>query len=278
MPFLSRDGRYFVLALSQNSVRLFEATEYAIRELDQEDIPSSLGDAVVYDQEQKNLQFHTGAPGRGVAAPRDAIYHGHGRGIDDTESDLDRFLSLVDAGIRKLLTDSDAPLVVASVDRLFAAFREMTRYPDIVDQNVSGNPDSYTFDELHQKSWALAAPYLRRDQDMALIRFREVERTPAAGDDLSTIVPAACNSRIDTLFVSLDEQVWGTYDRGSEHLRVHENLEQGGEDLLDLAAVECLLHGGAVYVLPRSEMPVPGPAAALFRYERKKTTETDAIA
>ena len=55
------DGAFFVLALSQGSVRLFEGSRDGIRELDLADIPTSLRDAVGYDYEQRSLQFHTGA-------------------------------------------------------------------------------------------------------------------------------------------------------------------------------------------------------------------------
>ena len=38
------------------------------------------------------------------------------------------------------------------------------------------------------------------------------------------------------------------------------------EDLLDLAAVQTLLHGGTIYAVEPEQVPGGGPLAALFRY------------
>ena len=47
---------------------------------------------------------------------------------------------------------------------------------------------------------------------------------------------------------------------------VHEGHETGDQDLLNLAVVQTILHGGSVYALDSSEMPDDSPAAALLRY------------
>ena len=39
LPLLSGDGRYFVLALSQNKIRLLQSTHYSVSELDVADVP-----------------------------------------------------------------------------------------------------------------------------------------------------------------------------------------------------------------------------------------------
>jgi len=39
------------------------------------------------------------------------------------------------------------------------------------------------------------------------------------------------------------------------------------EDLLDLAAVQTILHGGTVYIMKPDEMGDHGPIAAIFRYK-----------
>jgi hypothetical protein len=242
-----------------------------MREVDHEDIPSRLNDAVGYDVEQKSLQFHTMAPARGPAGQRDAIYHGHGKGVDDSDVDLEKFLRSVDDGLVGLLDDLAIPLVVAAVDRVFSAFRQVSNHPSVVEECVTGSPERLADHDLHQKAWALVAPYFRRDQDTAAMRFRELEGTPMASDNLEVIMPAACNARIDTLFVSADRQLWGKYDRQSERLEILDgDAAPGDEGLLDLAAVECLLNGGTVYAVAQDEMPVSGPIAALFRYERKE--------
>src|SRR4030066_1578092 len=42
LPLLSGDGRYVVLALSQNKIRLLQSTHYSVSELDVADVPENL--------------------------------------------------------------------------------------------------------------------------------------------------------------------------------------------------------------------------------------------
>src|SRR5919106_1830704 len=58
LPLLSSRGRqFFVLAVSQNAVRLLDCTQYEINEIAVENIPSSLTEALKYDDPQRQLQF-----------------------------------------------------------------------------------------------------------------------------------------------------------------------------------------------------------------------------
>ena len=45
-----------------------------------------------------------------------------------------------------------------------------------------------------------------------------------------------------------------------------EQVAAGDEDLLDLAAIQTLLHDGPVYAVEPEQVPGDGPLAALFRY------------
>jgi len=42
LPLFSGDGRYYVLALSQNQVRLLQGSRFSIGEIDLKDLPGSL--------------------------------------------------------------------------------------------------------------------------------------------------------------------------------------------------------------------------------------------
>jgi hypothetical protein len=90
--------------------------------------------------------------------------------------------------------------------------------------------------------------------------------TGRASADLEQTLKSACQGRIRTLFVPVNSQRWGQYDRQLEQLIVHEKPQPGDRDLLDLAAMETLAHSGTVYVTPRDQMPDGGEVAALLRY------------
>ncbi len=75
--------------------------------------------------------------------------------------------------------------------------------------------------------------------------------------------------RVESLFVAVGHQQWGTFDPDTHRAYLHPSAEPGDEDLLDLAVVQTLLHGGNVYMVNLEEMPddpMHGPLAAVFRY------------
>ena len=49
LPLLTGDGRFYVLALSQNEVRLLQGTRFNVGEVDLEDVPRSLAEALSYE-------------------------------------------------------------------------------------------------------------------------------------------------------------------------------------------------------------------------------------
>jgi hypothetical protein len=80
-------------------------------------------------------------------------------------------------------------------------------------------------------------------------------------------VAAAREGRVEALFVARDAAVWGVHDLDSGAVEVHEERMPGDDDLLELAAVEALLHQGTVYSVAAGQMPTSGCAAAIMRYQ-----------
>ncbi|HEX9636245.1 MAG TPA: hypothetical protein VGB99_01830 [Acidobacteriota bacterium] len=263
-PLLSGDGRFFVLALSQNQVRLYEATRTSIDPLEIEEVPGSLAEALPFDAPQRQLQFHTGAPGG--AGGRAAMFHGHGPGEEDNKERLLRFFQQIDAGLHPLLREERVPLVLAGVDYYFPIYRQASGYPLVLKQGIAGNPEELSAEELQAQAWKLVEPYFRQEQDDALARYRQQAGTGLASSDLRLVVPAAHHGRVDTLWVARGMQLWGGFDPESGALRLDDRERAGGEDLLDSACIQTFLHGGTVFNLPADELPASAPAAALFRY------------
>lgn len=266
LPLLTRNGRFFVLALSQKQARLFEATRNEIRELDLGDTPESLAAAVGDDWEQKSLQYRTGQSSPGTGGRRRAIYHGHGSGEEADKNEIARFLQQVDVGVRKLLKDPQVPLVVASVDYLFDMYRDLSKVPGLVDDGILGNPDHSSPEELRGKAWQLVKPLFLASQSESAERFAVLATKGLATDDLETGVLAAVDGRVETLFVPLETHRWGRLDSTTREIDIAPEPGDESEDLLDRAAVETFLHGGTVYAVDEGGLPGSGDLAALLRY------------
>jgi hypothetical protein len=263
LPVLMSDGRFFILALSQNEVRFMEATRYTYNEIVLKDIPGSVKD-VLYQGAEKNIQSHSGAPvGRGDKA---SVFHGQGEGVDDTKANILKYFRCVDAGISRLLAGEQAPLVLAGVDYLLPIYAKANKYPHLLAGAVTGNPEELTNAELRDRAWSVAEPYFAERRTDALERYRQLSGTKHTANELKRVLPASYHGRVELLFVALGVQSWGTFEVNRDTVVCHPEPQADDYDLLDLAAVHTLLNGGLVFALPPEQMPGNENIAAVFRY------------
>jgi hypothetical protein len=272
LPLLSEEKLFYILALSQNRVRIFRATRYSVEELEPEEMPRSLFEAMKYDEREKQLQWHSqtmsGISGGGVSpgTRRRSMFHGHGVGTDDSKDRILRYFREVDKGVRDMLPRNGVPLILAGVDYLLPIYREANTYPHLLEGGIEGNPEGLRPEELHLKSWDLLEPVISRPRAAAMDKFARLAGTGTASDQLEQILPAAAQGRVETLFIALGQRVWGRFDPGLNTMETHPKEAPGDEDLLDLAALYTVRNSGLVYALPPEELPGAAAAAAVFRY------------
>lgn len=261
LPFLAGDGRFFLLALSQQGIRLLQGTRYAISSIDLPGLPHGLAEALRTHDRDEPLTFH--ARPSGGAGRWGAIYHGQGAGIDDAKDQLLRYFQQVDHGLHAVLKDEQAPVVLAGVDYLLPIFRQASSYPHLVDNVIDGNPDRLSERELHERAWAIVQPDYERAQREARGLYDRLKDTGRASNDVGALVPAAFRGELETLFVSASGDVWGTYDSTTQQVEQHVQAEPGDEELVNFASAHALLHRGTVLAFPREAMPGKGLLAGI---------------
>jgi len=259
LPLLCGDGRFHVLALSQRRVRLFEGSREELREVQLHGVPAGLAEAMRFDDRQEQLQLHETGPARPGGRPA-AMFHGHGVGSDDAKDRILRYFREVDHGVHSALGDERAPLVLAAVDYLRPLYQAASSYPDVLEQGIHGNPDNLDPHELHRRSWKVVRDRFRRDQQTAAARFREFQ-----GGDRATSDPAGDRGgrrgQPDRVAAGpMGTERWGGVDPATGAVQVHREPRPGDVDLLDLAAVETVRHGGTAYPLEPGQTR---PAATL---------------
>ncbi len=266
LPLLSSDGLFYVLALSKNETRLLRGSRFTVDELALEEVPTSLAEALKFDDPQKQLQFHTGTGG--TTGKRSAIFHGHGVGVDDADHkvNIQRFFKHIDSGIHEILREEHAPLILAGVEYLWSIYREVNSYPHLLDDGIPGNTEELDAGELHDHAWPIAEARFLCERKEAVERYHDRAGTGRTANRIEDVFPAAREGRVDTIFVALDEHLWGTYDPDTRSVQLHEEPQPGSEDLLDGAAVHTWLTGGTVWERERGEVPDETPVAALLRY------------
>jgi hypothetical protein len=261
LPLLCGDGRFYLLALSQHRVRLFAGDRDSLRELKLPGVPAGLAEAMRLDDRHEQLQLHQSGPARPGGRPA-AMFHGHGVGTDDAKDRILRFFRDVDHGVQHAVGNGRAPLVLAAVDYLRPLYRAASSYPQILERGLSGNPDHLGPHELHRRAWMLVGDRFRSDQRAVAGRCRALERRGRATSDLRQIVPAAIAGRVESLLVPMGAEQWGSVDPATGAAQLHRRARPGDVDLLDLAAVETLRHGGTAYPLQEGQTR----PAAILRY------------
>jgi hypothetical protein len=75
LPLFAGNGRFFLLALSQNQVRLLQGTRHSVSEIDLGDaVPANLQEAIAFDDPEDELQLHTSTPAPAAQASRKACF------------------------------------------------------------------------------------------------------------------------------------------------------------------------------------------------------------
>lgn len=264
LPLLTNDGRFFILVMSLNSARLLEATRYGVSELPLDDMPTSLAEALKYDDFEPHTEHYTvTAPNRGG----EAIFQGQGAGEDERKTNILRYFKAFDNGLRELLAPQGdrIPVVFMGDKGLFSIYREANHYNGLLAESAPGNPEHLRDEELHARAWELVEPHFRERLERDQEAFAEAAGTSRVGTSLDEVLWAALDARVATLFVALGQREWGTFDASARRL---ERRDESPDtyDLYDAAAAYTLLAGGTVYAVEPGEIPGDGPLAAIYRF------------
>lgn len=265
LPLFFEDRLFYILAFSQNLVRFFQSTRYQIQEIQLEEVPKSLEEALQYDQPEKQLQFHSGSAGSGQP-----VYHGQGTDHGDNETSIKRFLTQVERGLQPYLKrgqePQNAPLVLAAVDDLQAMYHAINTYSGLLEDGVAGNPDISKPDELRMAAWPIVETQLMQSHHQDEETYHSLKGTGKANDQLDELAIAAYRGQIDTVWVTPRTHCWGKINPQASTLEKHEEMKPNDIDLLDFIAVHTFLNGGKVYFAEGDRMPTQAQAAAIYRY------------
>jgi hypothetical protein len=268
LPLLVGDGRFYVLALSQGGVRLYQGTRDSISPVELENVPANLNESRHTDEPSGNLQFHTAAQQTGgPGSERAAMYYGTGAADNNVQREIVRYFHEVDRGLRETLGDEQIPLVLAGVEDLLPMYREANSYPALIEEEIPTGTDMMDGQDLHDRAWPLVEPIFLAAREKAITLYRRLagESSVKASSDLREVVPAAYYGRVGTLLLANGAQEWGSFDRENGTIAIPPG-NGNAEDLFDLAAVFTLQNKGTVYTVDREQMPGRVPVAALFRY------------
>ncbi|MDP2496600.1 MAG: hypothetical protein Q8W44_01280 [Candidatus Palauibacterales bacterium] len=268
MEYLQAPDRYWVLSISQKEVRLWQGTRSGLTPVDLAGVPRSLQEALGYEFERDELQFHSPKQG-GTPGGTGAIFHGHGVGQDDAKPELKRFFRKVDDGVRELLADEIGPVILAAVDYYHPLYHEVSRLENLTDEGVTGNVSNWDASRLHDSAWPVVRETVLEKIDGALQLWENAYSNGKGEADLASVARLAVAGRIRLLLTQHGRNVWGRFDR---HTGEMEHIREGGEDpgpeavdLLDEVAEVVMEKGGRSLILSEERMPTGTGVAAILR-------------
>ena len=159
--------------------------------------PEKLEEAVGYDFEQKMLQFRSGQ-----ALHSAGSFHGRGEGKDDSLKEILYFFREINNGVNKVIKKKSAPLVLACTDWLYPIYKDVNTYPNLYPKHVGGDPEYASKSELKDNAWSILSDFYTANKSQKIDFYREISHTSKASHQISDIIPAATQGRIDTLFIS----------------------------------------------------------------------------
>jgi len=260
LPIVDRGERFLLLALSQKQVRFFEATRTQIREVAVRDLPRDARSALNYATVERGEQVHSAMHvSQGKQA---AVFHGQGGQKDTAKEDLGAFFEIVARALEPTLAREKAPLLLAGVDYLLPIFRQHCSYPELMARHLAGNCDQLSAAQLLERSWEIMQFYFDRPRQEALSRLQSLLGTGKAAADTASVVAAAATGKVEVLFLDPSREVLGSFDAAEAKAAIG----GGREDLVNLALLETLLHGGTAYAAQAFDLPPGQPVAAIYRY------------
>lgn len=266
VPFMVRKEFFYILTINKKRVRFYRADAFGIEHIPVDELPTAVDDVVHFENKEDEKLFRL-SNNNGRAAS----YHGMGAGKPDEKQNIALYLEEVDDTLWKThLHYSTAPLLLAGVDFLIPIYKSVTDYRHIWPEALTGNHQEDNDHELYEQAMAVMKPYFDRSLRAALEEFGNKSATRLTSTDNKEVIPAAYYGRVSHLFVQKNSHIWGTFNEGSNELRLMS--EEGGdaENLADKAVAKTIENGGSVFLLDKADMPGTGHLAAIFRYESTK--------
>ncbi len=264
LPLLSmfnNNDKFFILTLSQNKNKLYEATQHEVAEIVTEDeLPGNILDSVGRDFEQKALQFRSGQTTHGAG-----LFHGQGAGKDDKQKEIEKYLQDIDNGLNELIDGYSSPLVVAAVDHIFSMFKEISKNKNIYPEPVSGNYDNDDILLVHEKACQILSPWFEKERKQNKENYRENHGKTVS--DIEELAKAAIAGSIETVFIAQDKNVWGKVGPEKVKIEVHKEKQAMDICLLDFIARSTFLKRGEVFIVKQEDLPdSKSTANGLLRY------------
>lgn len=243
---MNRTPRYWVLSLSEQSTRLYEATRDDLAEVTDGAFPMAMG-----------------LPGGALRLPG-------GEGVNSSQQRdrfHEQFFRAVGQEFDKITKGDPLPLAIVGVDRYLSFFRQVATQHDVIAE-IKGNYDHLTPHDLGKLVWPPV-------KDALAVRraevFEQLEAAVGARKYASTIGEVwryARQGRGELLLLEEDYHQPARLSDDGMNILVSDNPEdlEVMDDAADMVVEEVLQKGGRVVFVPNDSLKEHGRVALILRY------------
>ena len=265
MRILQSAGRYQVLGLSRQEIRLFEGNRDVLDEIEPaQGVPRTMTEAL---GEELTEPHHTVASYGGIGEQHSPMHHGHGAKDAEGEIDEERFFRAVDRGILEHHSRPSAlPLILATLPEHRHLFHQVSHNPFLMDEGIDSHPDALPIDELRQRAWQVVEPHYLARLAALVEEFGRAKSKDLGHEDLAHVAKAVVAGRVATLLIEADREVAGRIDAATGDIEFDDLANPEVDDVLDDLGVLALKMGGQVVIVSTEQMPTDTGIAAIYRY------------
>jgi hypothetical protein len=270
MGLVQHDGRFFVLAVTANEFRFLECTRFTLKRIPLDNVPQNLEDAAsVWEQGPITRHAHASSvPNVSRRSSGGPILYSQGFGQTERKTnELRDWFQGLDAAMRPHLVNRNVPLVFAGLERNARLFAAVCTHPFLTNSPVRGDFKGKSDEQLRDEAWAIVQPLYDGEIRHHLQRFHNRRRDMETSSDLSEVLTAAAEGRVDTLFVAEGASSFGKFDPDEGSLEMHADEQPGDVDLVNEAATLAFINGANVFSLPKDQLPESdAEVSALMRW------------
>lgn len=265
MPALATTGRFYVLAVSRGTARLFTGDKASLREMAVENMPASQAEAVWFKETERTSQRRNGARagGRGETA---GTHHGQGEDMRAPQADTEQYLREVDRAVLTAIDGQHGPLILAGSEPVLGHYRRLSSYPLLAGRVIELKPETAEPAELHKKALEIAEAEADDPAESLLHQYHwyQVHQPERITSDPEALAEAATLGRVEHLLIARDvlnaQTAFGEQIHLQDETAVLDNV-----DLLNVAAAHTLSASGTCVLVSRKQLAGAG-AAAILRY------------
>ena len=264
LPDLTKSRSFYILALSKKNMRLLRCTTRTSEEVAFPPGTPASFDAYMNSAKPDHVSDNRGTPGPSSGSSKGIMFT-TSSDREDKDEYLSHYFRQIDRAVNEVLRGKTEPVVPAGVEKEIALYRIMNTGAHLAQEAVQGAPNSLKSGEMHARAIEALDRCYEKKVDAALAEYNH-KAGGGASNRLREILPAAHEGRVLTLLVSDSLETLGAFDENTYTVKGRETGTAEDEDLVNDAAVQCILHAGNVLVVPNGKMPNGVSVAGIFRF------------